>query len=122
MSAPYANTTGKCHAELSVSFEFLFIAEEEVCKAYRKRTAKSNNIVCTHYVKVFCILCLSIIPSDTSKASENLTLVLKPNLILSSFCACVSIIICCLAAMKIGGSVEEMIQIYFKIVMYILKP
>ena len=35
---------------------------------------KSNNIVCTHYVRVFCILCLCTILLDTSKASVNLTL------------------------------------------------
>ena len=41
------------------------------------RVTKSNNLVCTHYVKVFCILCLCIILLDTSKASENLTFILK---------------------------------------------
>ena len=74
---------------------------------------KSNNIVCTHYVKVFCILCLCIILFDTSKASENLTFILKQSLILSSFCTCVSVIICCLGAMKIKGSIEEMIANLF---------
>ena len=68
---------------------------------------KSNNIVCTHYVKVSCILCLCIILLDTSKASGNLTFILK-SLILSGFCVC--IIICCLGAMKIEGSIEEMIS------------
>ena len=65
--------------------------------AISPRVTKSNNIVCTHYVKVFCILCLCIILFDTSKASENLTFILKQSLILSSFCTCVSIIICCLS-------------------------
>ena len=73
---------------------------------------KSNKIVCTHYVKVFCILCLCIILFDTSKASENLTFILKQSLILSSFC--VGIIICCLGAMKIEGSIEEMISNLFQ--------
>ena len=53
---------------------------------------KSNNIVCTHYVKVFCILCRCIILSHASKASEDLTFILKQSLILSSFCTCVTII------------------------------
>ena len=44
--------------------------------AISPRVTKSNNIVCTHYVKVFCILCLSIILFDTSKALENLTFIL----------------------------------------------
>ena len=35
-------------------------------------------------LKMFCILCLCIILCDTSKASENLTFVLKQSLILSS--------------------------------------
>ena len=85
---------------------------------------KSNKIVCTHYVKVFCILCLCIILFDTSKASENLTFILKQSLILSSFC--VGIIICCLGAMKIEGSIEEMISnlfqncdVYFEDVKYV---
>ena len=84
---------------------------------------KSNNIVCTHYVKVSCILCLCIILLDTSKASGNLTFILK-SLILSGFCVC--IIICCLGAMKIEGSIEEMISnifpnfdVYFEEVMQI---
>ena len=38
---------------------------------------------------------------DTSKASENLSFILKQSLILSGFYTCVNIIICCLAAMKI---------------------
>ena len=76
-------------------------------------TTESNNILCTH-VKVFCILCLCIILFDISKASENLTFILKQSLILSSFCTCVSIIICCLGAMKIEGSIEEMISNLFQ--------
>ena len=48
--------------------------------AISPRVTKSSNIVCTHYVKVFCILCLCIILSDTSKASENLTFILKQSL------------------------------------------
>ena len=44
--------------------------------AISPRVTKSNNIVCTHYVKVFCILCLSIILFDTSKALKNLTFIL----------------------------------------------
>ena len=82
--------------------------------AISPRVTKSSNIVCTHYVKVFCILCLCIILSDTSKASENLTFILKQSLILSSFCTCVSIIICCLAAMKIEGSIGKMISNLFQ--------
>ena len=78
---------------------------------YHPHVTKSNNIVCTHYVKVSCILCLCIILFDTSKASENLTFILKQSLILSSFCVC--IIICCLGAMKIEGSIEEMISNLF---------
>ena len=92
--------------------------------AISPRVTKSNNIVCTHYVKVFCILCLCIILFDTSKASENLTFILKQSLILSSFCVC--IIICCLGAMKIEGSIEETISnifpnfdVYFEEVMQI---
>ena len=77
--------------------------------AISPHVTKSNNIVCTHYVKVFCILCRFIIISDASKASEDLTFILKQSLILSSFCTCVTIITCCLAAMKIEGSIEEMI-------------
>ena len=50
-------------------------------------------------LKMFCILCLCIILCDTSKASENLTFVLKQSLILSS--VFVVIIICCLGAMNI---------------------
>ena len=53
-----------------------------------------------------CILCLCIILCDTSKASENLTFVLKQSLILSS--VFVVIIICCLHAIKIKDSVEQM--------------
>ena len=64
-------------------------------------------------LKMFCILCLilscliilCIILCDTSKASENLTFVLKQSLILSS--VFVVIIICCLGAMKIKDSVEQ---------------
>ena len=77
--------------------------------AISPHVTKSNNIVCTHYVKVFYILCRFIIISDASKASEDLTFILKQSLILSSFCTCVTIITCCLAAMKIEGSIEEMI-------------
>ena len=51
--------------------------------AISPRVTKSNNIVCTHYVKMFCILCLCIILYDTSKAPENLTFVLKQSPILS---------------------------------------
>ena len=47
--------------------------------AISPRVTKSNNIVCTHYVKMFCILCLCIILYDTSKAPENLTFVLKQS-------------------------------------------
>ena len=43
--------------------------------AISPRVMKSNNIVCTHYVKVFGILCLCIILFDTSKVSENLTFI-----------------------------------------------
>ena len=46
-------------------------------------------------VKMFCILCLCIILCDTSKASENLTFVLKQSLILSSAFVSVIIICCC---------------------------
>ena len=57
-------------------------------------------------IKVFCILCLCIILCrDTSKASENLTFVLKRSLILSS--VFVVITICCLGVMKIKDSVEQ---------------
>ena len=80
--------------------------------AISPRVTKSNNIVCTHYVKVFCILCLCIILFDTSKASENLTFILKQSLILSSFC--VGIIISYLGAMKIEGSIEEIISNLFQ--------
>ena len=89
---------------------------------------------------MYCILCLCIILLDTSKASENLTFILK------RFCVCV--IICCLGAMKIEGVnrplahrgnelrsycsapqigciltdvqgvIEEMSQIYFQILTY----
>ena len=82
------------------------------------RVMQRNNIVCTHYVKVFCILCLCIILFDTSKASENLTFSPKQSLILLSFCTCVSIIICCLAAKKIEGSIEEMISHIFQNYVY----
>ena len=77
------------------------------------RVTKSNSIVCTH-VKVFDILCLCIVLFDTSKASENLTFILKQSLILSSFCICISIIISRLAAMKIEGSIEGMISHLFQ--------
>ena len=80
--------------------------------AISPRVTKSNNIVCTHYVRVFCILCFCTILFDTSKASVNLTFILKQSLILSRFC--VGIIICCLGAMKIEGSIEEMIQNLFQ--------
>ena len=52
---------------------------------------------------MFCILCLCIILCDTSKASENLNFALKQSLILSS----VFVAICCLGAMKIKDSVEQ---------------
>ena len=48
---------------------------------------------------LYCLIILCIILCDTSKASENLTFVLKQSLILSSVFAV--IIICCLGAMKI---------------------
>ena len=57
------------------------------------QSGASSSTVCTDYVevfsmnvnlKMFCILCLCIILCDTSKASENLTFVLKQSLILSS--------------------------------------
>ena len=35
-------------------------------------------------LKMFCILCICIILCDTSKASQNLTFILKRSLILSS--------------------------------------
>ena len=38
------------------------------------------------YCKMFCILCLCIILCDTSKASENLTFVLKRSHSVESFC------------------------------------
>ena len=65
-------------------------------------------------LKMFCILCLVlsclvilciILCGDTSKASENLAFALKQCLILSS--VFVVIIICCLGAMKIKDSVEQ---------------
>ena len=67
------------------------------------------------HLKTFCILCLCIILCDTSKASENLTFVLKQSLILSS--VFVVIIICCLGAMKIKDSVEEITLDLFQTVM-----
>ena len=57
-------------------------------------------------IKMFCILCLCIILCDTSKASENLTFILKQSLILSS--VFVVILICYVGAMKIKDSVEQM--------------
>ena len=36
-------------------------AESGKLMAISLRVTKSNNIVCTHYVKVFCILCFCII-------------------------------------------------------------
>ena len=67
-------------------------------------TAKPLHLVCRMniYLKMFCILCIC----DTSKASENLTFVLKQSLILSS--DFVVIIICCLGVMKTKDSVEQM--------------
>ena len=68
----------------------------------------------TDYVELFSIyecelkgvLHSCIILCDTSKASENLTFVLKQSLILSS--DFVVIIICCLGVMKTKDSVEQM--------------
>ena len=51
------------------------------------------------FVVLYCLIILFIIICDTSKASENLTFVLKQSLILSS--GFVVIIICCLGAMEI---------------------
>ena len=78
------------------------------------KDASSSN-VCTDFVelfsmkvnlKVFCTLCLCIIiVCDTNKASKNLSFILKQSLILSS--VFVVIIICCLGAMKIKDSVEQ---------------
>ena len=56
-------------------------------------------------LKMFYILCLCIILYDTSKASENLTFVLKQGLILLSVFV---VIICCLGAVKIKDSVEQL--------------
>ena len=56
-------------------------------------------------LKVFCILCLCIILCDTSKASENLTFILKQSLILSS--VVVVIYICGVCAMKMKESAPE---------------
>ena len=79
------------------------------------KDASSSN-VCTDFVelfsmkvnlKVFCTLCLCIIiVCDTNKASKNLSFILKQSLILSS--VFVVIIICCLGAMKIKDSIEQM--------------
>ena len=60
---------------------------------------------------MFCILCLCIILCDTSKASENLTFVLKQSLILSSVFV---VVICCLGAMKIEDSAEQITSDLFK--------
>ena len=54
--------------------------------AISPRVTKSSNIVCTHYVKVFCILCPCIILFDTSKA-QQIWLSFRNSLILSSFWA-----------------------------------
>ena len=77
------------------------------------QSGASSSTVCTNYVELFSmnvkmlyILCLCIILCDASKASENLTFVLKQSLILSS--AFLVIIMCCLGAMKIKDSVEQM--------------
>ena len=48
-------------------------------------------------LKVFCILCLCIILCDTSKASENLTFILKQSLSVVVF-----IYICGVCAMKMN--------------------
>ena len=60
---------------------------------------------------MFCILYLCIILFDTSKGSENLTFILKQSYSVEFL---YSIIICCLAAMKIEGSIEEMISNLFQ--------
>ena len=75
------------------------------------KDASSSN-VCTDLVELFCTLCICIILCDTSKASENLTFILKRSLILSS--VFVIIIICCLGAMKIKGSIEQMALYLFQ--------
>ena len=55
---------------------------------------------------MFCILCFIILCiCDTSKASENLSFVLKQSDSVEYF---VVIITCCLGAMKIKDSVEQM--------------
>ena len=68
---------------------------------------------------MFCILCLCIILCVTSKASENLTFVLKQSLILSS--VLLSSLICCLGAIKIKDSVEQITLVFFKILMCLRK-
>ena len=56
-------------------------------------------MVCILCLILYRLIILCIILCDTSKASENLTFVLKQSLILSS--AFVVVIMCCLGAMKI---------------------
>ena len=51
-------------------------------------------------LKVFCILCLCIILCDTSKASENLTFILKQSLIRSSVVVVIHICVVCAMKMK----------------------
>ena len=82
------------------------------------KSANSSSSVCTDVelfsmkvnLKVFCTLCLCVILCDSSKASENLTFILKEIVILSS----VVIIVCCASAMKIKESVEQMASDLFK--------
>ena len=61
-------------------------------------------------LKMLCILCFCIILCETSKASENRTFVLRQSLILSSD----FVVICCLGAMKIKDSGEQMTLDLFK--------
>ena len=73
--------------------------DSKLCKDYVELFSVKVNL------KVFCILCLYIILCDTSEVSENLTLILKDSLILST--VVVIYYICGVYAMKMKESAPE---------------
>ena len=68
-------------------------SDSEASSPRVSQSGASSSTICTDYfelfsmnvnLKMFCILCLCFILCDTSKASENLTFILKRSLILST--------------------------------------
>ena len=95
-------------------------ADSEATSPRVSRSMKdASSSTCTDHVemfsikvnlKVFCPVCLCIILCDSSKASENLTLISKEIVILSSIC----VIVCCVNAKKTKETVEQIALGLFK--------